>query len=158
MYQYDLLYVCLGKFYIDNLICQYILNPIGWLGIIISGLLFYGAYQDKKIAAARGGIRKFYSELFDAIEKMPEGRILSEDIVSVTATYRNYSNINCKIKVMVTKESTFVIFKIQYKDRWIKLGKKRFDDYMNGYQIVRKISSFFPDSDLSTRYGSYVIL
>lgn len=138
-----------------------LLSLINWeiiRGIFITFLLFFGpgiiytAYRNnktKKAIAARGGIRKIYSELFDAIRQMPENRIRTDHPTSVTATYLNGSKKRCKINVFVIDDCTYVTFFIMYQDKWVTISNKQYYGNLSGNQLLLRIIFDFPDCDLS---------
>lgn len=121
-----------------------------WLILcIVIALILYSDKQEEKVIAARGGIKVMYSELFEAIRRMPENKI-AYSTTSLTATYLNYSNKQCKIEVTATKANTYVTFWIYYEDKWVKTEKHDFYGSFSGGEILMKIIFNFPDCDLSS--------
>lgn len=133
----------------NNMLLQYIVVPFLIFIIIILLFIYFTSYSSERVIKARGGIRKMYSELFDAIEKMPESKIIAETPISFTATYLNLSKQYCKIKVDVTKWCTFVSFSIRHNNRWIKTAKDKYEGNYSGGAILWNIFLSFPDCDLS---------
>lgn len=132
-----------------DLILTYIVIPSIIIGAIVLALLFYMTYKDEQAILARGGMRKIYSEFFDAVRRMPESKIVSETASTTTVTYLNNSNKYCKIELLTLKEVTSVTFSILFKDKWVVTAEENFYGSLSGGELLWKIIFNFPDCDLS---------
>lgn len=119
--------------------------------VVLGSFILFGVISNKRDAraiAARGGVRKMYSELFDAILEMPDGKIIYQNLSLVIATYRNNSNKACKIEVSATREDAAVRFYILYKDKWVMTAKRQYNGNQSGSSLLLSVALSFPDSDL----------
>ena len=107
--------------------------------------------KTEEIIEARGGLRKMYSQLFNAIMEMPESEILVETSTLLIATYLNGSGQRCKIEISLTRTYTFVVFKIRHNGKWVKTKQERFSGGADGDDPIMKIIFNFPDCGLSYR-------
>ena len=108
----------------------------------------YSIRKDKKIIAARGGIKKIYSEFFDVVREK-HGIIISKDTSSAIVTYHNDSNDHIKIEIfLLSKDVTSVTLSILHNGKWVKILNKKFDGYLSGKELIWKIIYHYPDCDL----------